>query len=48
MNANNVQSVHLPQSKLYLKILSIPYFMEGMNTPIDANFMKNIIKMTHV
>jgi len=48
MNANDVQSTYLPQSKLYLKILGILYFIEDTNTPIDTNFMENVIKMIHV
>ena len=48
MNTNDVQSAQLLQLKLYLKILGIPYFREDMNTSIDASYMENIIKMTHV
>ena len=48
MNANNVQSMWLPQSKLYLKILSIPYFRKDTNTLIDASYIENVIKTTHV
>ena len=47
-NANDIQSAHLLQSKLYLKILSVLYFMEDTNTSINASFMENIIKTTHV
>jgi len=48
MNINDVQSVHLLQSKSYLKIFGILYFRKDMNTLIDASFMENIIKTTHV
>jgi len=48
MNANNMQSICLLQLKLYLKIVGILYFLEGMNTSIDASFMENIIKTTHI
>lgn len=36
VDIDNVQSAHLPQSKFYLKILGIPYFIEGTNTLIDT------------
>lgn len=45
---DNMQSTHLSQSKSYLKILSIPYFIEGINTPIDASVMETVIKTTYV
>jgi len=48
INANNVQSMWLPQSKLYLKILSISYFREDTNTSIDTSYMENIIKTTYI
>jgi len=43
MNASDVQSTQLSQSKSYLKILSIPYLIEGTNTSIDANIMKTVL-----
>ena len=48
MDANDVQSVQLLQLKLYLKILGILYFREDMNTPINASYIKNVIKMAHI
>ena len=45
---NNIQDAHLPQSKLYLKILGIPYLMENTNTLMDSNVMENIIKASHI
>ena len=48
INANNIQSTCLLQLKSYLKIFDILYFIEDINTSINANFMENIIKMTHV
>jgi len=38
----------LPQSKSYLKILDIPYFIEGTNIPIISSIVENIIKITHI
>ena len=33
---------------LYLKILDIPYLIEGTNTPINSSVMKAIIKNIHI
>ena len=38
----------LPQSKSYLKILDILYFIEGTNIPIISSIVENIIKITHI
>jgi len=48
VNADDVQSAYFPQSKFYLKILSILYFIEGTNTSIDASVMETVIKTMHV
>ena len=48
VNANNVQNACLPQSKFYLKILSILYLIKSTNTPIDASVMETVIKTTHM
>jgi len=48
INAKDIQSAWLPQSKSYLKILSILYLIKGMNIPIDTSVIEIIIKTTHV
>ena len=48
VNANDVQSVCLLQSKFYLKILGIPYLIEDTNTPINFSIMEIVIKSTHI
>ena len=48
INTNDIQDAHLPQSKSYLKILSIPYVMEGTNIPIKSNIIESLIKMLHI
>jgi len=48
VDINNVWSAHLSQSKSYLKILGIPYFIEGTNMPIDSSVIEIIIKSTHI
>jgi len=48
MNTEDIQSMQLPQSKSYLKILGISYLIKGMNIPINASIIETIIKTTHV
>ena len=48
MNSNNIQTAQLPQSKLYLKLLDIFYFIKDTNTPINLSVVKTIIKSTHI
>lgn len=52
-NINNIELNHvevprLPQSKSYLKIISIPFFLEDTNTSISSNVVKKIIKKNHI
>ena len=48
VDASEVQSAWLPQSKLYPKILSISYLLEGTNTFINTSMVKTIIKSTYI
>jgi len=48
IDANNIQDTHFPQSKLYLKILDIPYIMEGTNMPIKSNLIELFIKTLYI
>ena len=48
IEVSHVKASRLPQSKLYLKIISIPYFIENTNTPIITNVVKTIIKENHI
>jgi len=38
----------LSQSKSYLKILDISYFIGNTNVPITSSIVENIIKTTHI
>jgi len=38
----------LSQSKLYLKILGIPYIMKDTNMPINSEVMEMFIKLIHI
>jgi len=48
IRSDNVQVLRLSQSKSYLKIIRIPYFMEGTNTSIRSDNIKVIIKANHI
>ena len=48
MNSEDVQNTYLLQSKLYFKILGLPYHIKNTNTPIDSNVIENIIKLTYI
>jgi len=48
ISSDNVQVLRLSQSKLYLKIIGIPFFMEGTNTPIRSDNIETIIKAKHI
>ena len=48
MDLNDIQSAHLLQSKSYLKILDIPYFIEDIDMPINLSIVEFIIKNTHI
>ena len=44
MDTNNISTLHFPQSKSYLKIISIPYLIEDTNTSINSSIIKTILK----
>jgi len=48
ISLDNVQILRLLQSKSYLKIIGIPFFIEGTNTPIRSDNIKAIIKANHI
>jgi len=48
INMEKVKVLHLPQLKLYLKIIGIPYMIENTNTSISANVVETIIKNNHI
>jgi len=48
IDTNNIQDTHLLQFKLYLKILSILYILEGTNMLIKSNIIESFIKMLHI
>ena len=40
VDSNNIMNSRLPQSKSYLKILEIPYFVEDTNLPIIPDIIE--------
>ena len=48
VDTSNVMSHRLPQSKSYLKILDISYFVEDTNILIISDIIKRIIKTSYI
>ena len=48
INSKDIDIPCLSQSKSYLKIIGIPYFIENTNIPITLDFVKTIIKFNHI
>ena len=45
----NIDTSHLPQSKFYLKIIGIPYFLyNNLNKCLTPNDVENIIKQNQI
>jgi len=47
-NMDQISSPRLPQSKLYLKIVDIPYISECSNVQISPNEVEGILKANHI
>jgi len=48
VNSNNIMSLRLPQLKLYLKILGIPYYIKDMNLLVTTNIVEGVLQMTYI
>jgi len=48
VNSENIKSPRLPQSKSYLKIIDILYFIENSNISISLEFVELVIKSNYV
>ena len=44
VNSEDIEAPRLPQSKSYLKIIGISYFLENTNISITSDFVESIIK----
>ena len=47
-NNNEIAFPRLPQSKSYLKIVGIPYYIDKLNTCITTEDIEHILKNTHI
>ena len=48
INLKNIEASRLPQSKSYLEIIDIPYYLENTNIPITSDFVELVIKANHI
>ena len=48
VEAKHIDSPRLPQSKLYLKIISIPYLSKQSNSHISSDNVEKILKNNHI
>ena len=48
INQDLIKSSHLLQSKLYLKILDLSYYLENTNNSITSELVKRMIKKFHI
>ena len=48
IRSDDIQVPRLSQLKSYLKIIGIPYFVKGTNTPITSDSIEAIIKTNHI
>ena len=48
IDLSNIMSPRLPQSKYYLKILGIPYFVKDTNFPIISNIIERVIQSNYI
>jgi len=48
IDSNNIMSLRLPQSKSYLKILGISYFVKDIDLPIIPDIIERVIQNTHI
>ena len=48
INSNKIDSLRLPQSKSYLKIIGLLYLQEDSTNPLSLNVVEKIIKDNHI
>ena len=48
INQDFIKSSCLPQSKLYLKILDLPYYADNTNNPVTSELVERVIKKSHI
>ena len=48
IDVDKIKSLRLPQSKFYLKIISLLYFIDNINMLIKTDMVENILKNNHI
>ena len=48
INSDDVMTLRLLQSKLYLKILDILYYIKNVNISILSNVIERVLQSTHI
>jgi len=48
IETDNMETLQLPQSKSYLKIISILYFLKNTHTPLTTDMVEAIIKNNYI
>jgi len=48
VNSEDIMSLRLSQSKLYLKVLDISYYIKDTNIPITSDIIKKAIQTIHI
>jgi len=48
INTDKVKTPCLPQSKSYLKLISLPYYAENTNLPISSDDIEKVLKNNHI
>lgn len=48
VNSEDIMSLRLPQSKLYLKLLGIPYYIKNTNILITSDIVEKAIQTIHI
>ena len=48
VNFEDIKFPRLPQSKSYLKIIGILFYIENTNIPISSDFVESVIKFNHI
>ena len=48
VNSEDIMSLRLPQSKLYLKLLDIPYYIKNTNILITSDIVEKAIQTIHI
>jgi len=48
VNLDSIENFHLPKFKLYLKIVSLSYYVKTTNILVTSSLVKKVLKNTHI